>query len=261
MRIATDDLKRFAPHGKVSILQGIGSSNDLFDTYQINTPLRVCHFLAQIVHESDGFRTTTEYASGAAYEGRHDLGNTEIGDGKRFKGRGLMQVTGRKNYISFTDWQGGQPDFVDHPEKVAEFPWALLGAIWFWDKHNLNHLADKNDLRGITRVVNGGTNGLIDRQVWFKRAWEIWGRFEDIKYAGAGKPLLSSRLVASGGVLGTMSLANAAEMSGYFSTLWQNIHQFLDDVPFLKPVLFGVVLLAAGWVFYHRWRQSREYES
>lgn len=140
----------------------------LMDRFEINTQKRITHFVAQIGHESDSFCTTREYASGAAYEGRSDLGNVKPGDGMRFRGRGLIQNTGRKNARNFTLWIRhifpDAPDFEAFPSMMEEFPWAVWVAIWFWGVKNLNVLADRDDLDMITRVINGGRNGLADRK-------------------------------------------------------------------------------------------------
>ena len=150
----------------------------LLDQWRINTPLRLSHFTSQCAHESDGFNTLTEYASGAAYEGRADLGNVLSGDGKRFKGRSCIQVTGRANYRAFTEWvrENGHPDapdFEKSPEMLVEAPWAAMSAIWYWVTHDLNALADADNLVAVTRRINGGTNGLSDRAAKLARAKSI----------------------------------------------------------------------------------------
>jgi putative chitinase len=134
----------------------------------LTTPLRQEHFLAQLAHESAGFRTTTEYASGKAYEGRKDLGNTQKGDGVRYKGRGLIQITGRSNYSTMSKALG--VDFVKEPELAAEFPYAALTAALYWKNHNINKYADRDDIRGVTKVINGGNNGLADRMAYLVKA-------------------------------------------------------------------------------------------
>jgi len=137
----------------------------LLNGYHINTPLRLAHFLAQIDHESGGFKYLTELGNKAyfdKYEGRKDLGNTEVGDGFRFRGRGYIQVTGRYNYLALSKDTG--IDFVNNPDLLATEVNAILSACWFWSKKGLNALADKDDLIGITKRVNGGTNGLEDRR-------------------------------------------------------------------------------------------------
>lgn len=134
----------------------------------ITTKLRIAHFLAQICHESDHFRTTREYASGAAYEGRRDLGNVRRGDGKRFRGRGVIQITGRYNYEKYGKKLG--IDLVNHPE-LAETPEiSVKTAIAYWMDHNLNVYADKDDLRAITKRINGGYNGLSSRLAMLENA-------------------------------------------------------------------------------------------
>lgn len=137
-------------------------------TYQISTPLRENHFIAQLAHESGEFRYMEELASGAAYEGRKDLGNTRAGDGVKFKGRGLIQITGRANYVAVSDNIG--VNFIDHPELLETPKYAAMSACWFWSSRNLNALADKDDFVGITKKINGGTNGLADREMYLDRA-------------------------------------------------------------------------------------------
>lgn len=136
---------------------------------QINTPLRQAHFLAQVGHESAELRYTEELASGAAYEGRKDLGNTQKGDGIRFKGRGLIQLTGRTNYIAFG--KSVSQDLLAHPEVVStDARLAVDVATWFWTQHDLNPLADADDIVTITHRINGGENGLADRKEKLARA-------------------------------------------------------------------------------------------
>lgn len=147
--------------------------------YQIDTPLRLSHFIAQTAHESDGFRTMEEYATGNAYEGRKDLGNTKLGDGPRYRGRGTIELTGRANYRAFTAWMRKRipscPDFEAQPELVAQFPWAGWAAFYFWSEHGLNALADKDDLVAVTKVVNGGRNGLTERAKYLAKSKTVIG--------------------------------------------------------------------------------------
>ena len=159
----------------------------LIDTcaeYSINTPARRLCFLAQLGHESGGLFFTEELASGKAYEGRSDLGNIHAGDGVRYKGRGLIQISGRDNYTTLS--ADFKEDFIAQPQRLGgkninvctpqQMKYAALSAGWFWDKKNLNNLADKIDLRrpvaegdnlrhykDITLTINGGYNGLQDR--------------------------------------------------------------------------------------------------
>ncbi len=150
---------------------------DFLSRFEVTTPLRIVHFLAQVAHESDGFCAVEEYASGAAYEGRSDLGNTLPGDGKRYKGRSLIQLTGRSNYRAFTKWVQyyvpDAPDFEAKPELVATWPWAAWAVFYYWDTRTLNIYADRDDLVGLTKKVNGGTNGLSDRAAYLAKAKDI----------------------------------------------------------------------------------------
>ena len=152
------------------IAQLLPNLNLAMQRYQINTPLRIAHFLAQCAHESDGFNTNREYASGADYEGRADLGNTQEGDGVKYVGRGLIQVTGFYNYKDCGDALG--IDLISSPERLEDFDLACLSAGWFWDKNNLNAIADQDDIYRITRIVNGGENGMSDRIYYLDLAKE-----------------------------------------------------------------------------------------
>ncbi len=128
----------------------------------ITTRQRTCCYIAQLAHESDGFNTLEEYASGAAYEGRTDLGNTQKGDGKRFKGRGAIQLTGRSNYAKASQDLG--IDLVSNPSIVSENPeLAFKVSAWYWNTNNLNSYCDAGDFKGLTRAINGGLNGYADR--------------------------------------------------------------------------------------------------
>jgi putative chitinase len=143
-----------------------------FPTYGImESELRLAHFMAQLVHESGSFRYMEEIASGQAYEGRADLGNTEPGDGKRFKGRGPIQITGRANYRTFGRKIG--IDIERHPEIAAIPSIGLHLALEYWKDRKLNERADADDVVGITKRINGGTNGIEDRKAHLAkiRAW------------------------------------------------------------------------------------------
>lgn len=128
----------------------------------LDSGLRLAHFMAQLMHESGKFFYMEEIASGAAYEGRKDLGNTQAGDGKRYKGRGPIQITGRANYRKFGRRIG--IDIERSPELAAVPSIGLILAAEYWAVHSLNALADRDDIVGITRKINGGTNGLADRK-------------------------------------------------------------------------------------------------
>ena len=138
------------------------SANVHFRTYGIlENADRLCEFIGQLAHESGGFRYMEEIASGAAYEGRRDLGNTQPGDGKRYKGRGPIQLTGRANYRKYGRKLG--IDFERWPTMVAKPSIGLWCGLLYWDDHNLNALADNRETKLITKRINGGYNGLQDR--------------------------------------------------------------------------------------------------
>ncbi len=142
--------------------------------YDIDTPERAAMFIAQTAHESDRYCALEEYASGRAYEGRRDLGNTRAGDGVRFKGRGLIQITGRTNYAACSlELFGDDRELLSDPERLAEPEWAVASAGWFWTHKDLNSLADRSDLEGCTKRINGGLNGLEDRRDLYRRARRV----------------------------------------------------------------------------------------
>ena len=147
--------------------------------YGITLPLERAHFLSQCAHESLNFKVTTECASGAGYEDREDLGNTQKGDGKKYKGRGYIQVTGRSNYTSYNRYllrKGIKDDILKNPNLVAT-KFAADSACWWWKF--VNPGLPKISLGGatpvvveqVTRIINGGTTGLLDRQGKFNGYW------------------------------------------------------------------------------------------
>lgn len=151
----------------------VNAINTTFEKFDITSPLRQAHFLAQIVHESGGFRYTKEIATGEAYENRADLGNSSPGDGVKYKGRGYIQITGKNNYSQITKELG--IDFVLKPELFEIAPYNMLSAGWYWNSRNLNIWADKDDIKTITMKINGGLNGFTDRQNWLTKCKEVLG--------------------------------------------------------------------------------------
>ncbi|KFA93042.1 hypothetical protein Q664_12145 [Archangium violaceum Cb vi76] len=137
----------------------------------INTPKRQAAFLAQLAHESGEFRYMEEIASGAAYEGRKDLGNTQPGDGVRFKGRGPIQITGRANYRAAGKALG--IDLENNPKRASDPDVGFRTAAWYWNSRNLNQYADSGNFKELTRRINGGYNGLADRQKYYQRALDV----------------------------------------------------------------------------------------
>jgi putative chitinase len=135
--------------------------------FDIDTTKRQAAFLAQVCHESGSLRYVKEIADGADYEGRRDLGNVTPGDGPRFKGRGLLQITGRANYASCG--AALHLDLMASPE-ILELPQnACRSAGWFWATRALNKHADADHFAALTKAINGGYNGLDDRiQHWLR---------------------------------------------------------------------------------------------
>jgi putative chitinase len=141
--------------------------------FDINTPLRWRHYLSQIAHESAEMRYSEELASGKAYDTGKlaiRLGNTPQadGDGQKYKGRGLIQLTGLANYKDYKKYCGF--DVVADPKLLAKPVGAIRSSMWFWKTKGLNVLADKDDFLSITKRINGGTNGLSDRKKYLDRA-------------------------------------------------------------------------------------------
>ena len=179
MDITADQLTAIFTLAGARVAMFVVPLNATMTEFSINTPIRQASFLAQIGHESEQLLYTKEIASGTAYEGRADLGNIQRGDGVRFKGRGLIQITGRANYTQMALDLG--IDCLNHPEIVEQPANACRSAGWYWNKHNLNALADKSNELGISAVVNCGhasvpatrIHGLADRLGLFERAKEV----------------------------------------------------------------------------------------
>jgi predicted chitinase len=173
-------------HAFVSLL------NEALDRYGIATPYQKAHFIAQSFHESAGFDTTVEYDTGSQYDpGQHRSaianGNTKLGDGPKYKGRGLMQLTWKRNYEAYSDYRG--LDFIGSPELIATDMYnAIDVSCWFWRRNgavsqkygangDVNILIDNEpgNVRLVTLAVNGGSNGLHERTALFNTICRSWG--------------------------------------------------------------------------------------
>lgn len=153
--------------------------------YAIDTPVRMAMFIAQIGHESESLRfvveqwNTEQVPAQLEYEHNDNLGNRSPGDGYRFRGRGLIRATGRANYRRVRDRlrKGGYrcPDFEQEPELLEEPQWAALSAADYWGMRRINEAADAGNFELVTRLVNGGTNGLVDRLNRWERAKRVLG--------------------------------------------------------------------------------------
>ena len=149
----------------------LGPLNAAMVEFGITTPARQASFLSQVGHESGQLRYVRELASGQAYEGRADLGNVRAGDGVRFRGRGLLQVTGRANYAACAKALG--LDLLAQPELLEQTVNACRSAGWFWQTRGLNALADAGDQERVTRRINGGVNGLAERLALYREARKV----------------------------------------------------------------------------------------
>lgn len=208
MTVTVDLLKRIAPGSKKTNYKNLEMlsvwMNYYFPKFEIDQKGELCHFLAQAAHESDSFNALEEYASGDAYDTRTDLGNTpqKDGDGRKYKGRGLFQVTGLLNYKQATiEWRkwaaidGGTTfNFKEQPELLSRPQFAVWSACQYWDQRNFNTVANMPDdakipykaktrngvvvllvspVEYISRKINGGTKGLIDRINFYEKAKSI----------------------------------------------------------------------------------------
>ncbi|MBP8163119.1 MAG: hypothetical protein KAX89_06050 [Propionivibrio sp.] len=164
--------------------------NTLCPSYEIDTAREYGHFLAQACHETDHFKTLREYASGSAYEGRADLGNTQAGDGIRFRGRGIFQTTGRANYLQLGIKKGRRDLFINTPELLELPEYAVWSACEFWKTRGLNDVANhadtdalKKKYRGniidvspveyISLTINGGYRGMEERKKYYALAQQV----------------------------------------------------------------------------------------
>lgn len=152
----------------------LGPLNRAMKERRITTPARQAAFLAQIAHESGQLIYTRELADGRAYEGRRDLGNFEKGDGPRFRGRGLIQITGRANYRACSLGLFADERLLAFPELLEGAEQAARSAAWFWAANGLNALADQGDFAAITRRINGGTNGAAERLAFYRTAESVF---------------------------------------------------------------------------------------
>lgn len=176
LSVTRERLLRLAPAGRAAILDSIAAAFDgQAARAGVTTRLRICHFLAQAAHETDGLRTLEEYGGPAwyaRYEGRRDLGNTAPGDGVRFHGRGIFQLTGRFNYRRFGALIG--IDLEAEPERAKEPAVSLAVAFAYWRERGMEAAADADDVERVTQLLNGGRNGVAERARLLALAKTIW---------------------------------------------------------------------------------------
>ncbi|MBV4478663.1 glycoside hydrolase family 19 protein [Pseudomonas khavaziana] len=170
-----NQLQQMFPNARSQAGIFISAINSAMLNRDINTPKRIAAFLAQIGHESAELRYVRELGSDQ-YLSKYDTGNLAArlgntpeadGDGQRYRGRGLIQITGRRNYLTCSQALFGDDRLLRQPQLLEQPQWACESAAWFWQSNGLNELADKNQFTTITRRINGGLNGLEDRlQLW-----------------------------------------------------------------------------------------------
>jgi putative chitinase len=175
MPITQQQLLQILPNARTQAGVFVSALNTAMQHYQIVGAKRAAAFLAQIGHESGQLRYVREIwgptASQRGYEGREDLGNTVPGDGRKYCGRGLIQITGRTNYARCGEALG--LDLISHPELLELPQHAAMSAAWFWKQKGLNDLADRDQFNTITRRINGGLNGLADRLALWEKARKV----------------------------------------------------------------------------------------
>jgi len=183
MLITLPQLIQVMPGARLRAGIFLASLNEAAAHHQITTPNRIAAFLAQIGHESGELRYVRELGSDQ-YLSKYDtgtlaarLGNTPEadGDGQKYRGRGLIQITGRRNYLACSQALFGDERLLQQPELLEQPQWACESAAWFWQSNGLNELADKDQFTTITRRINGGLNGLENRmQVWARAKAVLW---------------------------------------------------------------------------------------
>jgi putative chitinase len=183
MLITKENLHEIMPHAtQKNIDLFIDPLNAAMEEFEINTPLRIAAFLAQVAHESGSLTYTKELASGDAYEYREDLGNLKSQaltiahahgstTGRFYKGHGLIQLTGYYNHLACSKALG--IDCLNKPFLLTEPEGAARSAAWFWYEHNLNELADKGKFNRCTKIINGGFNGKADRDAFYAKAKRV----------------------------------------------------------------------------------------
>jgi len=177
MNLTKEILKKIFPYADLTNLEQLTPwLNKYMQEHQINTYNRVCHFLAQAGHESSSFNRFSEMYNGNAkeyfkkYDYRKDLGNVIEGDGEKYRGKGIFQITGRYNYHMASIALFKDDRLIDNPKLLEQPQYAALSACYFWFTRHLNDLADKDELKAITIKINGGLNGINERKYFLDKA-------------------------------------------------------------------------------------------
>ena len=180
MEITAEQLKKISPGSPVTVCeQFVPHINNYCPKYGIDTAIELASFLSQVLHESGGFKWMHEIwgptETQKRYEGRKDLGNIVPGDGKKFMGRGPLQITGRANYSRMSKDMFGDNRLLETPELLAAPEYGIWSACIYWGWRKMDLVDDDNSIDKETKLVNGGYNGLADRKQYFERAKEVLG--------------------------------------------------------------------------------------
>jgi putative chitinase len=181
--ITAEQITSISPHvQKLDIY--LDPLNEGMREFEINTANRVRAYIPQVLHESESFLYMKECATGQEYEGRKDLGNTQIGDGIKYKGRSPLQITGKENYRLCGLALG--LDIVSKPELLEDPIYAFKASAWWWKNHGLNQIADRPEswtyqvkdriytkVQYITKIINGGQNGILEREAFYNLALTV----------------------------------------------------------------------------------------
>jgi putative chitinase len=173
MNVSDNQLRQMFPNAGVRLEPHLAYIAPALTAAKIDNPHRIAAFLAQLAHESAEYRYMEEIADGSKYEGREDLGNIEPGDGVKFKGHGPIQITGRSNHLACGRTLG--IDLIANPRLICTPQYGTASACWFWNSRQLSPIADHDWFRLITRIINGGYNGLADRVAYWNRNRTILG--------------------------------------------------------------------------------------
>ena len=176
MKVTKEQILQIMPNAAKYVDKYLVYINGYSELFKIDTPLRMAHFLAQIAHESSELRYAKELGN-KNYFVMYDhgklkqmLGNLKDGDGYKYRGRGLIQITGRANYQAYQNSGYCKGNIMDEPQLLEQPLGAVKSAMWWWWKHGLNEKADIDSFLAITKTINGGTNGLESRRTFLKRA-------------------------------------------------------------------------------------------
>ncbi|WLG96975.1 glycoside hydrolase family 19 protein [Pseudomonas sp. FP198] len=181
MDLTQQQLIKIMPDARAQAGVFIPALNTAMSRYRIDTPKRIAAFLAQVGHESGQLRYVRELGS-EQYLSKYDTGTLAVrlgnstrpdGDGQKYRGRGLIQITGHDNYLRCSLGLFGDERLLALPELLEQPQWAAQSAAWFWAQNGLNELADRDQFNSITRRINGGLNGLQDRLQLWARAREV----------------------------------------------------------------------------------------